>query len=98
MTRAAKVRYKLETSRCNSPWADSMRPSMQRILDTGTIGAKILEMLTAAWAKSTSETYGSEIELYFESCEEQGLPQFATTLATTARYIAWLGERSTIKA
>jgi hypothetical protein len=54
--------------------------------------------MTAAWAKSTSDTYRSEIKLYFQFCEEQGLPPLAATAATMARCIAWIGERGTIKA
>jgi len=83
---------------CNNPWAASMRPYMQRLLGTDSLGAKTLELLTAAWAKSTSDTYNSAIKPYFQFCEEQGLPPLAATTATMARYIAWIGERGTIKA
>jgi hypothetical protein len=51
-SRAATARYKLEIVGCNNPWADSMRPYMQRLLSTGTLGAKTLELPTAAWAKA----------------------------------------------
>jgi site-specific recombinase XerD len=53
--------------------------------------------VTAAWAKSTSDTYNSAIKPYFEFGEEQGQPPLAATAATMARYIAWIGERGTIK-
>ena len=75
-----------------------MRPYMQRLMGTHSLGAKALELLTAAWAKSTSDTYNRAIKPYFEFCEEQGLPPLAATSATVARYIAWIGERGTIKA
>jgi hypothetical protein len=72
--RAAKVRYKIEATGYNNPWADPMRPYMQRLLGTDSLGAKTLELQTAAWAKSTSEMYNSAIKPYFEFCEEEGLP------------------------
>jgi hypothetical protein len=97
-TRAAKVRYKIEVAGCNKPWPASIRPYMQRLLGTDSLGAKTLELLTAAWAKSTSDTYNNAIKPYFQFCEEQGLPPPASTVATMARYIAWIGERGTIKA
>jgi hypothetical protein len=75
-----------------------MRPYMQRLLGTGSLGAKTLDLLTAAWAKSTPDTYNSAIKPYFQLCEEQGLPPLAATSAPMARYIAWIGERGTIKA
>jgi hypothetical protein len=55
-TRAAKVQYKVEVAGCNNPWAASMRLYMQRLLGTDSLGAKTLELLAAAWAKSTSDT------------------------------------------
>jgi hypothetical protein len=82
---------------CNNPWAASVRPYMQRLLGTNSLGAKTLDLLTAAWAKSTSDTYNSAIRPYFQFCEEQGLPPLAATTATMACYIAWIGERGTIK-
>jgi hypothetical protein len=75
-----------------------MRPYMQRLLGTDNLEAKTLELLTAAWAKSTSDTNTNAIKPYFHFCEEQGLPPLAATAATMARYIAWIGERGTIKA
>jgi hypothetical protein len=42
-SRAAKVRYKIEVAGYKNPWAESMRPYMQRLL-----GAKTLELLPAA--------------------------------------------------
>jgi hypothetical protein len=57
-----------------------------------------LELLTAAWEKSTSDTYNNAIKPYFLFCEEQGLPPLAATAATVVRYIAWVGEHGTIKA
>jgi site-specific recombinase XerD len=75
-----------------------MRPYMQRLLGTDNLGAKTLELLTSAWAKSTSDTYSSAIKPYLQLYAEQGLPPLATTSATVARYIAWIGERGTIKA
>jgi hypothetical protein len=83
---------------CNNPWAASMRPYMQRLLGTDSLGAKTLDLPTAAWAKSTSDTYTSAIKPYFQFCEEQGLPPLAATAATVARYITWTGERGTIRA
>jgi hypothetical protein len=96
--RAAKVRYKVEVAGCNNPWAASMRPYMQRLMGIDSLGARTLELLTAACAKRTSDTYNSAIKPYFLLCEEQGLPPLAATAATMARYIAWIGERGTIKA
>jgi hypothetical protein len=89
-SRAAKVRYNIEVSGCNNPWADSMRPYMQRLMGTDSLGAKTLELRTAAWAKSTSDIYNNAIKPYFEFCEEQGLPPQAATAATMARIIAWI--------
>jgi hypothetical protein len=97
-TRAAKVRYKVEVAGCNNPWAASMRPYMQRLLGTDSLGDRTLDLLTATWAKSTSDTYNSAIKPYFLFCEEQGLPPLAATAATMASYIAWIGERGTMKA
>jgi hypothetical protein len=96
--RVAKVRYKIEVASCNNLWADSMRPYMQRLLGTDSLGAKTLELLTADWEKNTSDMNNNAIEPYFEFCEEQGLPPLAATAATLARYIAWTGARDTIKA
>jgi hypothetical protein len=98
LSRAAKSRYKIEIASCNNPWADSMRPYMQRLLGTDSLGAKTLELLTATWAKSTSDTYNIAIKPYFEFCEERGLPPLAATTATMARYIACIGERGIVKA
>jgi hypothetical protein len=75
-----------------------MRPYMQRLLGTYNLGAKTIELLTAAGAKSTSDTYRNAIKPYFKLCEEQGLPPLAATAAIMARYIDWIGERGTIKA
>jgi hypothetical protein len=75
-----------------------MRPNMQRLLGIDSLGAKTLELLTAAWAKSTSDTYNIAIKPYFQFCEEQGLPPLPATTATMARYIGWVGECGTIKA
>jgi hypothetical protein len=88
--RPTMVRYMLEIAGCNNRYADSsIRPYMQRLLGTDTLGAKALELLTSAWAMSTSETYGRTIKPYFEFCDRQGLPLPATTAAIIARYIAW---------
>jgi hypothetical protein len=97
-TRTGKVRYKIKMAGCDNPWAASMIPYMQRLLGTDNLGAKTLELLTAAWAKSTSDTYNNAIKPYFQLYEEQGLPPLAATTATMVRYIAWIGERGTIKA
>jgi hypothetical protein len=59
---AAKVRYKIEVAGCNNTWAASMRPYMQRLLGTHRIVAKTLELLTAAWARSTPNTYNIAIK------------------------------------
>jgi hypothetical protein len=75
-----------------------MRPYMQRLVGTNSLGAKTLELLTAAWAKSTSDTYSNAIKSYFQFCEEQALLPLAATTATMPRYIAWIGERGTINA
>jgi hypothetical protein len=75
-----------------------MRPYMQRLLGTDNLGATTIDSMTATWAKSTSETYGTAIKPHFEFCEEHGLPPLAATRATMARYIAWIGERGTMKA
>jgi hypothetical protein len=61
-TRAAKVLYKVEVTCCDNPWAATMRPYMQRLLGTDSLGAQTLDLLTAAWAKSTSDTYNSAIK------------------------------------
>jgi site-specific recombinase XerD len=71
---------------------------MQRLLGTDSLGAKTLDLLTAAWAKSTSDTYNIVIKPYLQFCEEQGLPPLAAAAATISRYIAWIAERGTIKA
>jgi hypothetical protein len=47
-----------------------MRPYMQRLLGIDNLGAKTLDLLTAAWAKSTSDKYNIAIEPYFRFCEE----------------------------
>jgi hypothetical protein len=73
-TRVAKLRYNIEVAGCNNPWAALMRPYMQRLLGTNSLGAKMLELLTAAWAKSKSDTYNNAIKPYFQFYEEQGLP------------------------
>jgi hypothetical protein len=96
--RATKVRYKVEVAGCNNPWAALMRPYMQCLLGTDSLGAQTLEFLTAACAKSTSDTYNNAIKPYFKFCEEQGLPPLAAAAATIARFIAWIGNRGTIKA
>jgi hypothetical protein len=75
-----------------------MRRYMQRLPGTGSLGANTLELLSAAWAKSKSDTYNSAIKPYFESRKEYGLPPIAATAATMARYVAWIGESGTIKA
>jgi hypothetical protein len=75
-----------------------MRPYMQCLLGTDSLGAKTLESLTATWAKSTSDTYNTAIKQDFQFCEEHGLPPLAATAATMTRYIAWIGERGTLKA
>jgi hypothetical protein len=77
-----------------------MRPYMQRLLGTDYLGAKTLELLTSAWAKSTTrlDTYSNATKPHLLFWEEQGLPPLAATAATMARYIAWIGERGTIKA
>jgi site-specific recombinase XerD len=63
-----------------------------------SLGAKTLELLSTAWARSTADTYNTAIKSYFdEFCEEQGLPALAATAATIARYIAWMTVRRTIK-
>jgi site-specific recombinase XerD len=71
---------------------------MQRLLGIDSRGAKTLELLTAAWAKSKPDTYNIATKPYFQFCEEQGLPPLAATAAAMARYIAWIGERGTVKA
>jgi hypothetical protein len=70
---------------------------MQRLLGIDRLGAKALELPTAAWAKSTSDTYNNAIKLYFQFCEEQGLPPLAATAATMALYIAWMGNVAPIR-
>jgi hypothetical protein len=75
-----------------------MRPFMQRLLGTERLGAKTLELLTPAWAKSTSGTYNSAIKPCFQVRHEQDLPPLAATSAAMARYITWIGKRGTIEA
>jgi hypothetical protein len=75
-----------------------MRPYVQRLLGTNNLRAKTLVLSTAAWAKSTSDTYISAIKPYFQFCEEKCLPPLAATAATMARYIALIVELGTIKA
>jgi hypothetical protein len=67
-TRTTKVRCKLKIAGCNNPWANSPCPYLQRL--HATLGAKTLQLLTATWAKSTSETYGSAIKPCLEFCED----------------------------
>jgi hypothetical protein len=43
----------IEVAGCNNPSANSMRPYMQRLMRTNSLGAKDIEQMTAAWAKST---------------------------------------------
>jgi hypothetical protein len=86
-SRAAKVRYKIEISGCNNPWADSMRPYMQRLMGTDSLGAKTLELLITALTKSKADACNNAIKPYFEFCEEQGLPPLAATATTVARYM-----------
>jgi hypothetical protein len=73
-TRAAKLRYNIEVAGWNNPWAALMRPYMQRLQGTNSLGAKTLELMTSAWAKSTSDTYNNAIKPYFQFYEENGLP------------------------
>jgi hypothetical protein len=98
LSRASKVRYKIEVAGCTNPRAALMRPYMQRLLGIDSHGAKTLELVTNAWARSTSDTYNIAIKPYFHFCEEQGLPSLAAIAATMARYIAWIVERGTIQA
>jgi hypothetical protein len=72
-SRVAKIRYNVEVAGCKNPWADSMRPYMQRLLGTDRLGTKTLVLLTASWAKSTADTYMSAIKPYFEFCEEHDI-------------------------
>jgi hypothetical protein len=88
----------IDIAGCNNHWADLMRPYMQRLMGTDKLGAKTLELLTATLAISTPDTYNRAIKPYFEFSEEQGIPPLAATTPTMARYIAWIGERGTIKA
>jgi site-specific recombinase XerD len=71
---------------------------MQQLLGMDILKVKTLELLAAASAKSTSNTYYNAIKPYFEFREEQRVPLSAATAATMARYIVWIGERGTIKA
>jgi hypothetical protein len=96
-SRAAKVRYTIEVAGCNNPWTASKCPYMRRLPGTYNLGAKTLELWTAYWAKSPSDTYHNAIKPYFWFCKEQGIPPLAATAAIMARYIAWIGERGTIK-
>jgi hypothetical protein len=89
-TREAKVRYKLEIYGCKYPLPYSMRPYMQRLLVADTMGGKTLELIIAAWAKSTSETHGNAIKQRLECYEERCLPPLAATTTTVARYIPWI--------
>jgi site-specific recombinase XerD len=60
--------------------------------------AQTLALLSATWAPSTTTTYGNTIRRYFDFREEQRLAPLAPTPANMARYVAWLGQRGTIKA
>jgi hypothetical protein len=94
-SRATKVRYKIVVAGCDKPWADAMRPYMQRLLGTNSLGAKTLELFTAALAKSASHTYGSATKPYFEFCEERkGLTPMAATAASMACYIDGSGNEA----
>jgi hypothetical protein len=71
---------------------------MARILGFDALGATTLALLSAAWAPSTTTTYGSTIRRYFDFCEEHRLAPLAAAPAHMARYVAWLGQLATIKA
>jgi hypothetical protein len=64
-TRVAKIRYNIEVAGCSNPWAASMRPNMKHLLGTYSLGAKALELVTATWAKSTSDTHNNAVKPYF---------------------------------
>lgn len=96
--RKSRVKYGLQIAGCTNPWADTMRPYMQRMLGSDALGAKTLELLTAAWAETTADTYASCIRKYFQFCDEQRIPPLSGNVATMARYVTWIGEQGTIKA
>ena len=95
--RAVRVKYRIEVAGCTNPWADSMRPYMAKLLGSDTLGRQTLELLTAAYAPSTCDTYGSAIRQYFRFCDEEQRPPLAASPATMARYVRWLGNLGTIK-
>jgi hypothetical protein len=65
-----------------------MKPYMTKILGSDVIGAKILALLSAAWAPNTIATYYITIRRYFDLSEEHRLVPLASTPAHMARYVA----------
>jgi hypothetical protein len=64
-----------------------MKPYITGILCSYAFGATTLALLSAAWAPSTTATYGSAIRRYFDFCEEHELAPLAATPAHMGRYV-----------
>jgi hypothetical protein len=71
-----------------NPGIETMKPYMTKNIGFDALGATTLALLFAAWAPSTSTTYGSTIRRYFDFSEEHSLAPLAATPAHMARYVA----------
>jgi hypothetical protein len=91
-------KYSVEITECTHAWRDSMRLYMSRVLGSDVLGAQTLSLLATTWAPSTSATYGSFAQRYFELCKYHQLSPLACSPATIAICVTWFGNHGTIKA
>jgi hypothetical protein len=96
--RQIQHKYKVTVTANTYPWIETMKPYMTIILGSDALGGTTLALLFAAWAPSTSSTYGNAIRRHFDFCEEHRLEPLAATPAHMSRYVVWLGQLGTIKA
>jgi hypothetical protein len=94
--RPFKPKYIVSVTANTNPWIETMKPYITKIIDFDVLGAKTPAVLSAAWAPSTSATYGRTIHRYFDFYDEHMLVVLAATPAHMVRYVAWLGQLGTI--
>jgi hypothetical protein len=83
--RQTQPKHKITVTTTANPWIETMKPYMTRILGFDALGASTLGLLSASWAPSKAETYGSSIRRYFDFCEEHQLAPLVATPAHMAR-------------
>ena len=75
-----------------------MLPRLQEHFGVDSLGERAATFLTCQLTRSSYESYGSHLRMFASFCAEEGIYDILDATTTSiVRYLAWLGDRGTVK-